>query len=87
MEHVLHIAYKHFVKSVAPASSCMIYKEVKEVLKRASLDGDLDLDQLDDELVGLGLGSDDGNDNKGDDDDDMEFLAGDALVKALALVK
>jgi hypothetical protein len=87
MKHALHIACKHFMKSVAPASPCAIHKKVKEALKRASLDGDLDLDQLDDELVGLGLGPNNGNNDEGDNDDDMEFLAGDALRKALALVK
>jgi hypothetical protein len=87
MEHALHITYKHFMKSVTPASPHAIHKKVKKVLKRASLDGDLDLDQLYDELVGLGLGPNDGNDDEGDNDDDMEFSAGDALRKALALVK
>jgi hypothetical protein len=56
MEHSLHIACKHFVEAIAPASPAAIRRKVQ--------------------------------DNEGDDTDtDVEFSSGDALGKALALVK
>ncbi|KAK2462470.1 hypothetical protein APHAL10511_005440 [Amanita phalloides] len=85
MEHALHTVCKHFVKAIVPASLHAIHKKIKEALRNVSLSGELDLDQLDDELLDLGL---DGCDAEADDNDDnIEFSPGDALGKALALVK
>ncbi|KAK2461047.1 hypothetical protein APHAL10511_006936 [Amanita phalloides] len=88
MEHTLHVACKHFVKTIAPASPHAICKKVKDALKCAGLDGELDIDQFDDELVGLRLdGSDNGDNGDNHDHDDIEFPPGEALGKALVLVK
>jgi hypothetical protein len=80
MEHSLHIACKHFVDAIAPASPAAIRKKVKAALRKASANGELDLHQFDNELTDVGLEGDD----TGTDD---EFSSGDALGKALALVK
>ena len=83
MEHSLHIACKHFVETIAPASPAMIRKKIKAALQIASVNGELDLDELDNELATLDLeNSEDSGDNA-----DVEFSHGDALGKALALVK
>jgi hypothetical protein len=85
MEHSLHIACKHFVETVAPASSSTIRMKIKAALQAASANEDLDLDGLDNdlELAALGLENTEGC----DDDTDVEFSHGDVLGKALALVK
>jgi hypothetical protein len=62
MEHSLHIACKHFVEAIAPASPAAVHKKVNSG------------------------GNGDGN-NSEDDDTDVEFSSGDALGKALALMK
>jgi hypothetical protein len=87
MEHSLHIACKHFVEAIAPASLAAIYKKVKDVLQRASANGELDLHQYDSKLMDIGLESDSDPNNNESDDADTEFSSGDALGKALALVK
>lgn len=84
MEHSLHIACKHFVEGVAPTSPTAICK-IKAALDNASLHGELDLDQLNGQLAALDFENIDGDDN--DSDADIEFSPGNALGKALALVK
>ncbi len=83
MEHSLHIACKHFVEAIAPASPAMIRKKVRAALQIATVNGELDLDELDNELATLDL---EHTEDSGDDTD-VEFSHGDALGKALALVK
>ena len=96
MEHSVHIASKHFMEVVAPASPTMVCKKVKVALKWAKQNGSLDLDSFDSELAELGI--DDWEDgNRGNNlvneedsditDEDADFTAGDVLGKALALVK
>ncbi|KAF8799820.1 hypothetical protein BYT27DRAFT_7217371 [Phlegmacium glaucopus] len=51
MEHSLHIACKHFVETIAPASPREVRKKVRAALKKATgITGDLDLDELDNAL-------------------------------------
>lgn len=84
------MASKHFVEAVAPASPTAIRKKIKAALQQAKQSGDLGLDSFDVELADLGI---DGweNGNGGDEEDgdvtDEGFTAGDALGKALALVR
>lgn len=85
MEHALHIACKHLVETIAPTSPTTIRKKVRAALQAASVNGDLDLDALDDELKLATLGLENYGDNS--DDEDVEFSHGDVLGKALALVK
>lgn len=89
MEHSLHIACKHFVEAIAPASPKKIRKKVQVALQKASEDGNLDLDKLDNALAMLDLENDgDPEDPDADDSEDEASLKpGDALGKALALVK
>ncbi|KAF9003891.1 hypothetical protein BDQ17DRAFT_1424862 [Cyathus striatus] len=46
MEHAVHLSAKHFVQTIAPASSSVINKKIKAALKKSSRKGDLDLDEL-----------------------------------------
>ena len=90
MEHSLHIVCKHFVETIAPASLKSIHKKVHAVLKKAmSAEGDLDLDELDASLANFDLDNlEDPNDKDSEDsDDEAGFTPGDALGKALALIK
>jgi hypothetical protein len=87
MEHSLHIACKRFVKAIAPASLAAICKKVKDVLQKASANGELDLHQYDSKLMDIGLESDGDPDNNESDNTDTEFSSGDTLGKVLALVK
>ena len=84
MEHSLHLAAKHFVEAVAPASSSTIRKKVKDALKRSRHNGEVDLDEFDDELSQINVEElvEDGDMDSGD-----EFNPGDSLGKAIALVK
>jgi len=78
------------VETVAPASPAAIRKKVHAALKNArGSNGDLDLDKLDDALATLDLENAEGSEDPDSDegDDEVEFTAGDALGKALALVK
>jgi hypothetical protein len=85
MEHSLHLSAKHFVQAIAPSSAQKIAKKIKSVLQKAEIDGEIDLDMLDEEVVGFSF--DDGDDNGSEDDGDTaSFSAGDSLGKALALV-
>jgi len=95
MEHSLHIAAKHFVEAVAPASPTSLRKKVKAALQKAQADGDLGLGELDAVLAGVNLtqefaSMDDEDTALLDTDSDSEsedFRSGDSLGKALALVK
>ena len=85
MEHSLHIASKHFVEAVAPASPTSICKKVKAALAKARDNGKLNLDEFNKALTSINAG-DQANNNDGDDSD-SDFTPGDSLRKALALVK
>jgi hypothetical protein len=89
MEHLLHIAVKHFVEAVAPASPMSIQKKVKVALKKAQDEGQLNLNQFNNTLTALDLDDigDPLDDGGNSEDDDAEFTSGDSLSKALALVK
>jgi hypothetical protein len=92
MEHSVHIACKHFVEVVAPASLTTICKKVKAALQQAKKNGDLDLDSIDSELAELRINEwDDGNRDEEDRDitekADEGFTTSNVLGKALALVK
>jgi hypothetical protein len=85
MEHSLHLSAKHFVEAVTPSSPKKIAQKVKCALTKAQHEGDIDLEQLNMELEGF-----DGEDDSGEDEDgdhDTDFNVGDAVGKALALVK
>jgi hypothetical protein len=84
MEHSLHIACKHFVEAIAPASPATIRKKVKDALENAWPNGELDLHQFGNDLNLENNGEPE--DNEGEDAE-VEFSSGDALGKALALVK
>src|ERR1700678_4269367 len=81
MEHSLHIAAKHFVEAVAPASTAAIRKKVKKARKS----GDLFLHNLD--TVLSKTNGNDGHNEDEDEDEDTEFVSGDSLGKAIALVR
>lgn len=87
MEHSLHIACNHFVEAISPASPDAIHKKVKDALKKASPNGELDLHQFDNKLTDLGLENNGEPETNEGDDTDVEFSSGDALRKALVLVK
>ena len=90
MEHSLHIACKHFVETIAPASPVALCKKVHAAVKKAKdADGDLNLDKLDNVLATLNLKNAEGSDDPNSDgsDNELEFTTGDVLGKALALVK
>ena len=94
MEHSLHVASKHFVEAVAPASPTSICKKVKAALVKARNNGELNLDEFDEALSSIDLENvgdqndgDGDEDDDGNDDDDSDFTPGDSLGKALALVK
>ena len=85
MEHSLHLGTRHFVEDVAPTPGHAVFKKVHEALINAPADddGDLDMDQLNDELTGY-------EDVEDRDDEEGEygepFSVGDTVGKALALV-
>jgi hypothetical protein len=85
MEHSLHIAAKHFVEAVAPATPTTIRKKVNSALKKAHKNGHLDLDNIDTVLSAINGDGDDEDDE--DDEGDINFTSGDSLGKAIALVK
>jgi hypothetical protein len=91
MEHSLHLSAKHFVQAVAPSSPRKIARKIKSALRNAEMNGQVNLDMLDEELAGFSF--DDGDDNEGEGEGESEgedvatdFNAGDSLSKALALV-
>jgi len=70
MEHSLHIACKHFVETVTPASPSAIHKKMKMAFKHPILDfGNMEYN------------------SEADKNSEHKYTSGDALGKALALVK
>ena len=89
MEHSLHLSAKHFVQAVTPTSPNKIAKKIKSALQKAHINGDVDLDRLDEEVIGFSFddGDDGGEDDGGEyDSNTSDFDVGDSLGKALALV-
>jgi hypothetical protein len=86
MEHSLHIAAKHFIEAVAPASPANLRKKIKAVLHQARVDDNLDLDGLDTMLSDVDLTQEFAG-TDGSDSENEDFTSGDSLGKALALVK
>ena len=84
MEHSLHLSVKHFVQAIALSPLQKITKKIKSVLQKAQINGEIDLDMLDDEVVGFSFDNRDDDSNE-DDDDTTSFSSGDSLGKALAL--
>jgi hypothetical protein len=87
MEHSIHVAAGYFVKTVSPTSSCSLLIKIKHAFRHAQLDVDnMDVDVLD---AGLAEFDDEnGEDEEVEDDgENLEFGVGDAIGKALALVK
>jgi hypothetical protein len=84
MEHAVHLSASKVVESVSLAPSAAIVKRIRGTIRRA-LDGNAnpDLDQVDADLATLQRDPG-GNDES---DDDKDFGSGDAVGKALALVK
>jgi hypothetical protein len=72
MEHLIHVSTGHFIRGVGPTSSWNICKKVKAA-DASNMDSDGDNVHS----------NDDGN---GDDNNALEFDAGNAVGKALALV-
>lgn len=96
MEHSLHLAAKHFVETVCPVSPASIRKKATAALKLAREGGQLSMDEFSQALDAVDADDiaaheyDEYGDGSGDsdpDDDETEFTPGDALGKALALVK
>jgi hypothetical protein len=88
MEHSLHLGTRHFVEGVAPTPGCAILRKVQEAYRNAQVneDGEVNLDQLDDELTGFEDTVGEGDDGVGDDKQGEPFSIGDTIGKALALV-
>ena len=96
MEHSLHVAAKHFVEAVAPASPTAIRKKVKAAIQKAKASGTLDLNEVDQALSDVdllqewdvdGVNGDENDSPDIDDSDSDDFSSGDSLGKAIALVK
>src|ERR1700722_8919564 len=95
MEHSLHLAAKHFVKTVSPISPASIRKKTAAALKMAREGLCLDEAEYDKALFSVDHdydvnddGESDGSGPEPDDwDEDLCFSPGDSLGKALALVK
>ena len=66
MEHSLNLSVKHFVQAIALSSPQKIMKKIKTVLQKAQIDGENDLDMLDEEVVGFSF--DNGDDNGNEDE-------------------
>ena len=75
MEHAIHLSAKYFADEIAPSSRAITSK-AKQLLQQAELNGKIDLGDF-------AVNDDSENDEDGDDD----FVAGDTLGKAMALVK
>ena len=86
IEHAVHISASKVVESVSPAPSAAIVKRIRGTIKRA-LDGNAnaDLDQVDADLATLQRKP--GSNDEDESDNDEDFGSGDAVGKALALVK
>lgn len=83
MEHSVHVASGKVIEGVSPTSHAKLVTKLRNAIKRARNEADeTDLDKLDLELANMDLDQGDG-----DNSDDEEIDAGDAVGKALALVK
>lgn len=96
MEHSLHLAAKHFVEVISPVSPSSVLKKATVALRLAREGGHLSMEELNRALYMVDAdGGDDDNSEDGNgyssgpglDDDETDFSPGDALGKALALVK
>jgi hypothetical protein len=84
MEHLVHLTARKVVEGVSPTSSAKLVTKLRNAIKRAQNDDDeTDLNKLDVKLTNMDL--DQADDDSDDDADDID--AGDAVGKALALVK
>lgn len=83
MEHSVHLGAHHFIKGVSPTTGSIVLKKVRHALNNAQSGDTFDLDQLDLELRDF---HDDGTSDSNDEIDD-DFNVGDAVGKALTLVK
>ena len=88
MEHSLHLGARHFVEGVAPTPGRAVLKKVHAVFQNAQRgeDGDLDLDELNEELGGIDEDVDCECDSDDEDEEGVPFSIGDTIGKALALV-
>ena len=50
MEHTVHLAAAHFVKTVSPTSAKALVTKIRRTLKHIKLDDDINLDRLNDDL-------------------------------------
>ena len=82
-EHSIHVAAGHFILAVAPAPASKVMKKVRAAFKKGQ--GQIDLDQLEQELAVIEGVDEDGEDE--DEDEDEDFDISDTVGKALALIK
>ena len=88
MEHAIHLAAGHFIKTVSPTSSRALLKKVKLAFENAQLGEDtVDLDVLETGLTGFSIDEGEDTNDDADDDEELAFRVGDTIGKALALVK
>ena len=74
MEHSIHLGASHFVNGVSPTSNSKIIRKVQSASRRRKEND--------------GSDGNNGDDNNGDDNDDNDsFNTGDAVGKALGLIK
>jgi hypothetical protein len=85
MEHSVHLSASKVVESVSPVPSAAILKRIWNTIKQAlDANTDPDLDQVDADLATLER---EPRNNEDESDNDGDFGSGDAVGKALALVK
>lgn len=83
IEHAVHIASKHFVEKVAPTPPKPLNKKIRQLLDQACESGEINKDEANKVLSTLG-------EEEKDDSGvqmDLEWTAGDAVGKLLALIK
>ncbi|KAJ7815702.1 hypothetical protein B0H14DRAFT_3745409 [Mycena olivaceomarginata] len=83
IEHAVHIASKHFVEKVAPTPPKPLNKKIRQLLDQACESGEINKDEVNKVLSTLG------EEEKDDScaETDLEWTAGDAVGKSLALIK
>jgi hypothetical protein len=83
IEHAVHIASKHFVEKVAPTPPKPLNKKIWQLLDQACESGEINKDEVNKVLSTLG------EEEKDDScaETDLEWTAGDAVGKLLALIK
>ena len=87
MEHAVHLAASKVIESISPTPRAAILKRLRKTIQQARDDNrDPDLEQVDTDLATLERDPD-GDGNLDEFDDGEEFGSGDALGKALSLVK